>query len=111
MAVSVDVSGVAAKIASLMRNKSLGLHMASEAIGGMDQYVPFREGNLSRSAQPSPFKVTYTEDYAKRVYEGVGLNFSTEHHALATAYWDKEWYVAHGDEYERSIEGFIRTRL
>lgn len=111
MSFTVDVGGVGVKIAELMNNKSLGLFMASEAMGGMDPYVPYREGNLARSAQPSPFRITYTESYAKRVYEGVGMKISKEQHPLATKKWDQEWCKAHSEEFARATDEFIRTRL
>lgn len=104
----VDVSGVAAKIAEICSNREVGLFAASEAMGGMDPYVPYREGDLSRSAQPSPFRVTYTESYAARMYYGSGYSFSKEHHPLATAHWDEEWHKAHGEELSRAVEEFIR---
>lgn len=105
--VKVDMAGVAAKVARIANDKGLGMFAASELMGGMDPYVPFREGYLARSATPSPFKVTYTQPYAHRVYEGRGMTIRKEKHPLATSKWDEAWAKAHIDGYAAALERYI----
>lgn len=88
--ISVDVSGVPAKVGSIKSDRGVGLHAASEAAMLMDKYVPMRTGALASSADTSrPFFVTYGMPYADYVYEGSHMRFSKEHHPAAMAHWER----------------------
>lgn len=99
----------------LAQNKALGSWMSSEAIRGMDPYVPYRGGMLSESATISkPFFVTYSTPYANRVYQGKGMKIhkdNTPGHPKATKQWDKKWWKEHREDYCRSVEAYIERVL
>lgn len=104
--VTVDVDGVAAKIAKLMSSSALGTFAASEAMSGMDKYVPMRTGALAASATPSPWKVSYTQSYAIYPYNGRG-QIKHDYHPNATSHWDRAWWSAEGGAYCNALEAYI----
>ena len=55
--VTINMSGVSAKLDRIATDRGLGIFLATEAASGMDQYVPFRDGALSGSATPEPFEI------------------------------------------------------
>lgn len=106
--VKVDMSGVKGKLNRICNNKQLGNKLSSAAAKGMDKYVPYRTGALSRSVRNTPFKVTYSTPYAKRVYYGQGMNFNKEHHDEATAEWDKAYKIAYGQDLAQIGTNFLK---
>lgn len=111
----IDVSGISRKVEKLNENKALGRFAAMEAMGGMDRYVPFRDGALVESAKAEPFEVTYNTPYAATVYYGVrngkSIDIKRDVHIQATKEWDKAYKAAHGHELAKSIERFIERGL
>lgn len=87
--VRVDISGLSGKISAIVRNPAIGTFAATEAIRLMEPYVPMREGQLWGSAKASPFMVTFSTPYARRVYYGDGLNFRRDRHINARSRWDE----------------------
>lgn len=118
MAVSVTIhperlQGVVRRIA---RDEGLGAFMSSEAARGMDPYVPFRDGTLSKSADTSrPFHVTYSTPYANAIYRGImkgrSITIHTDKHPKATKQWDKKWYQVKGAGFRRSIAKYIEANF
>lgn len=114
MAVKVTVhperlQNVVRKIA---RDEGLGAFMSTEAADGMEPYVPAREKDLMKSADPSrPFHVTYSTPYASAVYNGImkgrAIKIHTDIHPRATSRWDKKWYQVKGASFRRSIAKYI----
>lgn len=96
--VTTEFSGASSKIESLKTNEPLGLFMAQTALTGMRPYVPFDTGTLDGSAYAEPWAVEYPASYAKYVYYGKGMNFKREHHAKATAQWDRAYSAEHAQE-------------
>lgn len=107
----VDMSGVAAKLSKIATNRRLGQFLADTAANGMDKYVPFRTGHLVGSSETSPFKVTYTANYAKYPFYGKDMTIHTEHHPNATSRWDRAYAIAQGQELADAGTKFIRTKL
>lgn len=106
--VTVDMSGVGAKLDSIAKDRGLGMFLATEAASGMDQYVPYRDGALSGSATPEPFAVTYGVPYAARLYYGTDLNISKQGHPNATALWDKAYSAAKIGDLCRAGTRYVR---
>ena len=104
--VTVDIGGVAAKIAKLHSSSALGTFAASEAMRGMDKYVPARTGVLAGTAFASPWKVTYPQSYAIYPYNGRGT-IRQDMHPNATAHWDEAWFSAEGAAYSKAVEAYI----
>lgn len=93
--VTVDVSGVARKLAQIEGDTAFGTFLATEARDGMERYVPYDTGRLRTSAVAEPFAVTYDTPYARRVHEGRGMTFRTPG---TTAHWERAYAAAHGQE-------------
>lgn len=106
--VTVDMSGVSAKLDSIAKDRGLGMFLATEAASGMDQYVPYRDGALSGSATPEPFAVTYSTPYARKMYYGTDFKFSRQGHAKATAEWDKAYSAAKIGDLCRAGTQYVR---
>ncbi len=106
--VDVDVSGVPGKGSSICNDEAFGLFLANEALRGMDQYVPMRDGYLSGSATAAPFEVAYDTAYARKIYYGSGLSFSKEKHPLACAQWDKAWAAAHMGDFCSAATAYLK---
>ena len=73
-------------------------------------YVPMRYGLLDQNVDINDQFVHYKQPYAKRMYEGVNLNFSKEKHPLATAYWDKAMMAAKGGQLVNDITNYIKSK-
>ena len=73
----------------------------------IDPWVPYDTGELSSNLTIDETGVTYnaydTVDgyYSEKNYYDTSIRHKTEHHPLATAYWDK---VAMQTEYDRFVQ-------
>lgn len=105
-----DMSGAAAKLSRIAKDRGLGQFLASEAQRGMGPFVPFRTGALEASAVATPFKVTYTAEYATYPYHGRGT-IRQEHHPNATSRWDRAYAAAHGQELGDAGTEYVRAML
>lgn len=97
---TVNMSGVAAKVTSISKNRSLHQYLASQAADGMDKFVPYRSGALAASVSvgvDGTF-ITYNTPYARRMYYGDDFKFSTDQHPAAQSYWDEGFKNAGGAE-------------
>lgn len=104
----LEFGGVHRKLEAIPKSDALGLFIATEAMRGMSPYVPMRNGFLDASATATPFEVTYSTPYARRVYYGTGLRFSHERHALATAHWADAYAAAHVEELAQAATGYLK---
>ena len=63
----------------------------NEVLKDSAPFVPMRTGNLMNSGQLGTVlgsgKIAYNAPYAKRMYYGVGFNFSKDKHPQACAQW------------------------
>lgn len=63
----------------------------SEVLRDSAPYVPMRTGNLMRSGDAGTNigsgRVEYNAPYSRRMYYGVGFNFSKDKHPQACAQW------------------------
>lgn len=75
-----------------------------------DPYVPMDTGMLSQTVDITKDYVHYKVPYARRMYDGDGLNFSKDKHRLATAHWDKAMAVAKGQQLADDITAYIKRR-
>lgn len=73
-------------------------------------YVPMDTGMLDQTVDITKDYVHYKVPYAHRIYEGDGLNFSTDKHPLATAHWDKAMAVAKGQQLADDITAYIKKK-
>lgn len=97
VSVHIDLSGVKRKLSrqALIRGRKA---MANDALAAMDKWVPYLEGNLSKSVAISTdgSAIWYYMPYAKAQFYGlVGPkpgypvhNYTTATHKLASKRWD-----------------------
>lgn len=109
MGYRADMSGAEAKIGRICTNRQFGQFLASTAETGMKPYLPFRTGNLMRSAVVSPFKVTYTASYATYPYHGRNMTIHTEHNIDPQPYWDRAYAIAKGQELGDAGTAYLRS--
>lgn len=87
---SVDLAGCYRKIDRIKASSRLGLFAAEEAARLMTKYIPWDTGALTESADTSePWFVSYSMEYAKRVYYGNHLRFKKDVHPQARSHWDE----------------------
>lgn len=89
------------------------IYVAETSARYMNKYVPFLNGPLSQTYRTGRDSesgyVEYIQPYAHRQYNGIGFNFTTEFHPLATDHWDKYMLLADGNRMVSEING-IRKR-
>lgn len=107
MGVTVDLRGVAPKIKRICSNRNVGIFLASTLERKMNKYVPMDTGMLAQNVVVEPFRITYNQPYATKMYEGTNLNFSKEKHPLATSHWDKACMSANGEAIARELSAYI----
>lgn len=73
-------------------------------------YVPMDTGYLDQTVDITSEYVHYKAPYAHKMWEGDGLNFSTDKHPLATAHWDKAMAVAKGQKLADDITAYIKKK-
>ena len=93
----------------IAENKQLGTFIATSVAKHLDKYVPMRDGTLADTLEIEPFKITYIQPYAEKMYLGEGFNFSKDKHPLATAKWDKVGMQTERDAIVREINRFIKN--
>ncbi|MGN1121982.1 MAG: minor capsid protein [Eubacteriales bacterium] len=87
---------------------SVRLFATADAFRLMSPYVPMQTGTLWQTVDISPGKIHYKMPYADRMYNGDGLHFSKEEHALATAHWDRAMMRDKGDVLARDVTRFLK---
>jgi hypothetical protein len=106
--VKSDLKGVNKKIKQIATDDRVGKFVANEIDRLSAPYVPMDTGMLYQNTVIEPFRVTYTQPYAKRIYFGDSLNFNREKHPLATSHWDQVMMSARGYEITNALTQFIK---
>ena len=79
----------------------------NEVIKDFNPYVPFRYGELARSAIRHTIigsgAIVYKTPYAKKVYESNGWNFNTNIHPLATDHWAEPVIANNRTKYRNGV--------
>mgnify|MGYP004511384655 CR=1 FL=1 len=91
-------------------NDRVRLFAHSELHRLYQKYVPMQTGALANTVEITPEYVRHVVPYAARMYYGVGFNFSTEKHALATAMWDKVAMETQRDKLTRAVAAYMRRQ-
>lgn len=114
--VHVDLSGLNRKLSAESLKKARKL-MANDALQAMDKWVPYLEGNLSKSTAVATdgSALWYTMPYAKAQFYGlVGPepgypvhHYTTATHKLASKRWDLK-LKGSKDDMEKVKSAFIK---
>lgn len=70
-------------------------------------YVPFDSGELSRNVTIRPKEIEHNAPYAGVIYNGGGMNFKRDKHALATAGWDRAAAATQAGKLTAAMQGYI----
>ncbi len=105
-AVEIDPKAVAARVV----DESARLFSQQALYSLASDFVPRDTGNLMCNVSITPEGVEYLAPYARRVYNGDGMNFSKEKNPLATARWDQAAMAARKEQLVAMIQGFINGR-
>jgi len=83
----------------------------NEVLKDSAPYVPMRSGNLMKSGTVGTTlgkgEVIYNAPYAKRMYYGVGFNFSKDKHPQACAIWFEKAKAIHKDKWMRGVQKIV----
>lgn len=100
----------------LETDNTLGEQIASTARGRTDKYVPFDTGQLAGTVEVLPWKLIYTRDGVWINYEGIAksgkpINYTREHHPLATHHWEQAMITHEGKEFTDDVSKLIIERI
>ena len=109
--VNVTVDFDTYRVVRRLNNEQFGTAIAQAAARGMDRYVPYRTGALSKNIKEEPFKVTYQEPYAGYVYYGDRMQFRHDVHPLATARWADVYARNQGQALARRVKQLTKKYL
>ena len=109
----INLSGIEPKI-DHATNGALSI-FSQQVFKDMTPFVPMDTGNLAESpARASNFnkgQIIYDTPYAKRMYNGVNFNFSTDKHPQAQAHWDEKAKTVHIKSWEKVAKRAIEQGL
>lgn len=105
---SVTVNVTCSEIKKVLHGSRLGQFAANEAMKGMDDYVPYRTGQLADSASASPWKVSYGANHARPVYYGTRMRFNRSMHSRACAKWGDSYAKADGAKLAKAMTNYLK---
>lgn len=109
--VTVDVDAISSRIEQAINDAGVKTEVHQALAEIVDPYVPYDTGALSKNIEVSAEGVRYTEEYASKQYYGEEFNHKTEHHPLATAYWDKVAMQTEKEVLAQRVHDIIVRRL
>lgn len=84
----------------------------SEVLRTSAPFVPMRTGELMRSGtrgtKIGSGEVIYVAPYSRKMYYGSGLNFRTDKHPQARAFWFEAAKAIHKDAWLRGVQEIAR---
>ena len=104
--VTVNVS--CSEIKQVLHGSRLGQFAANEAMKGMDDYVPYRTGQLAGSASAKPWQVSYSANHARPVYYGTRKRFNRSMHAKACALWGDAYAKGNGAKLAKAMTNYLK---
>ena len=104
--VTVNVS--CSEIKQALHGSRLGQFAANEAMKGMDDYVPYRTGQLADSASAKPWQVSYSANHARPVYYGTRKRFNRSMHAKACALWGDAYAKSNGAKLAKAMTNYLK---
>lgn len=106
--VTVNAAAIDAQCSSLL-GADFKAYAGSAMMQLMEQYVPFRGGDLRGDAVPGPLSVTYggsAEPYARYQYHLKTANRTT---AGTDGKWDEAAFPKHDADLSRALTQYIRS--
>lgn len=105
---TVTVNVNCSEIKQVLHGSRLGQFAANEAMKGMDEYVPYRTGQLADSASAKPWQVSYSANHARPVYYGTRKRFNRAMHAKACALWGDAYAKGNGAKLARAMTNYLK---
>lgn len=109
--VTVDTDAISRRIESAITDTGVMTQVHQELADTVDPWVPYDTGALSHNLTINAEGVTYNEDYASKQYYGEEFHHNTEHHPLATAYWDKVAMQTQKDQFALQVKEIVVRKL
>lgn len=109
--VTVNIDAISSRIEQAISDEGVLTQVHQEFANIIDPYVPYDTGALSQNIEVTAEGVRYTEDYAYKQYHGEEFRHKTEHHPLATAYWDKVAMQTEKERLAQTVKEIIVRRL
>ena len=109
--VTVDANAISSKIEAAIHDESVLTQVHQELADTVNPWVPYDTGALSQNITVSASGVVYNEEYAAKQYYGEEFHHKTEHHPLATAYWDKVAMQTEKEAFAERVKEIIVRRL
>lgn len=107
--IKVDIPN-AQGIANRILSKNVKLYANTRLHAYCSPYVPMDTGNLDQNVDITPEYVHYKAPYANRVWNGEGMNFSTDKHPLATSHPERAAMAAKGQQLANDITAYVKSR-
>ena len=109
--VTVDVNAISNRIEAAIKDESVLTQVHQDLANTVDPWVPYDTGALSQNITVDANGVTYNEEYASKQYYGEEFHHTTEHHPLASAYWDKVAMQTEREAFAERVKEIIVRRL
>lgn len=109
MSVKIKINIPLDIIEEKVHNDKVGLLMATTCAKAMHDFTPAKTYALADTTTIEPWKVTYEQEYARRMYYGTNFNFSKEKNPNATAYWDRVTQTAKGAQIAQEMTRYIKN--
>ena len=109
MSVKIKINIPLDIIEKKVHNDKVGLLMATTCAKAMHDFTPAKTYALADTTTIEPWKVTYEQEYARRMYYGTNFNFSKEKNPNATAYWDRATQTAKGAQIAQEMTRYIKN--
>ena len=107
--VTFNADAITERLNNAINDVEVRAEIAKDFAHTIDPYVPYDTGKLSKTATTDSKGVQYHVPYAAKNYYGEDIRHKTEHHPLATAYWDKVAMQTEGEAFtERVKEKIVR---
>jgi hypothetical protein len=108
---NVDLSGIGKAVDSATVKSQFAL--TQQVLADTTPYVPFLEGELSRSAlrMSTDTQLIWDTPYARRLYYNPEFNFTTKHHPLAGGMWFERAKANHHGNWQIVAERAVKRYL
>lgn len=96
---------------SKMQSDKVRLFALNSAFRLMNPYIPMDTGTLSQTVDITSACIHFKVPYADRIFNGDGMDFSKEKHALATAHWEQAMMSAKSAQLSREVTAYLKRGI
>lgn len=113
MSVKVTLNRARAKKRIQNGVQALKIAVTEQINADISDYEPRRTGALieTKQVKPKDGTITYTKDYAKKVWNGEGMNFNRDRNPLATHNWIDEAKKEYGKDWNTVAQNAFKKGM